>query len=90
MLGLTAYIDESGDSNDPKCRYFGMAGLCAPEDKWSAFDEKWNAILSEHCGGHWFHMKDFAHRYGVFKGWDDGCIKVNGVESNRLHTKKQI
>lgn len=71
MLGLTAYFDESGDANDPTRRFMGIAGLCAPEEKWTAFDEKWQAILDDQCGGKWFHMELFAAREGIFKGWDE-------------------
>ena len=71
MLGLTAYFDESGDADDPRSRFVGLAGLCAPEAAWSTFHEKWQAILDDQCEGEWFHMELFAHRQGTFAGWDE-------------------
>jgi hypothetical protein len=70
MLGLTAYFDESGHADDPRCRFVGVGGLCAPLATWEAFDEKWQEILNEQCGGHPFHMKAFSFGEGHFKGWD--------------------
>jgi hypothetical protein len=71
VLGLTAYFDGSGDADDPKCRFVGVGGLCAPEAEWRAFDKKWQAILDHQCSGVWFHMEQFASREGVFKGWNE-------------------
>jgi hypothetical protein len=71
MLELTAYFDESGDANDPKCQFVGMGGLCAPADNWAAFDEKWRAILDDQSEGEWFHMELFAARKGVYEGWGE-------------------
>jgi hypothetical protein len=69
MLGLSAYFDESGHSEDPRCRFVGMGGLVAPEAAWTEFEPKWQAALDEHCGGHPFHMNDFAPGYGIYAGW---------------------
>src|SRR5271170_6582572 len=72
MLGLSAYFDESGDAEDPKCHFVGMAGLVAPSKAWEDFDGKWQAILDEHCGGKPFHAKDFAYQSEPFNGWAKG------------------
>jgi hypothetical protein len=69
MLGLSAYFDESGHSEDPHCRFVGMGGLIAPESAWTEFEQKWQAVLDDQCEGHWFHMKDFASGYGIYAGW---------------------
>ncbi|HSY01391.1 MAG TPA: hypothetical protein VK819_04530 [Acidobacteriaceae bacterium] len=69
MLGLSAYFDESGHSEDARCRFVGMGGLIAPESAWTEFEKKWQAVLDEQCEGHWFHMKDYAPGYGIYEGW---------------------
>jgi hypothetical protein len=71
MLGLTAYFDESGHSEDEKCRFVGMGGLCAPCDAWTEFDGKWQAILDEHCEGKPFHATVFANQQKPFDGWKE-------------------
>lgn len=71
MIGLKAYMDESGHSHDPNCRFVGLGGLCASEESWNIFSEKWQSILDDQCGGAWFHMKDFAVRAGTYKGWNE-------------------
>src|ERR1700722_9033632 len=71
MLGLSAYFDESGHSEDGKCRFVGMGGLCAPTAAWSEFDGKWQAVLDEHCEGKPFHATDFANQQEPFKGWKE-------------------
>ena len=69
MLELTAYFDESGHSDDPKCRFVGIGGLCAPLDNWVSFDQKWQAILDEKCDGVPFHMNKFARGEEPFNDW---------------------
>lgn len=71
MLGITAYFDESGHSEDEKCRFVGMGGLCAPSSSWEGFDGKWQSILDEYCEGKPFHATDFANQTGPFKGWEE-------------------
>jgi hypothetical protein len=71
MLGLTAYFDESGHSEDEKCRFVGMGGLCAPASAWFEFDGKWQAILDEYCEGKPFHATDFANQQEPFKEWEE-------------------
>jgi hypothetical protein len=69
MVGLTAYFDESGHSDDSKCRFVGMGGLCAPLEAWEKFDEKWQSILDAQCGGEPFHMNKFSAHEDPYKGW---------------------
>jgi len=71
MLGLSAYFDESGHVDDPRCNFVGLGGLCAPEAHWVKFHEKWQAILDDQCDGRWFHMEAFANRVGIFEGWEE-------------------
>jgi hypothetical protein len=71
MLMLTAYMDESGHSADPRSRYVGIGGLIAEEKAWERFESEWSTALADagiHGG---FHMKDFAHRMGHYQGWDE-------------------
>jgi len=70
MLGLTAYFDESGHADHPKCRFVGMGGLCAPSAAWENFDVKWQAILDEKCDGRPFHMNKFSFQEDQFVGWE--------------------
>ena len=71
MLRLSAYFDESGHSEDEKCRFVGMGGLWAPSSAWEDFDGKWQAILDKHCEGKPFHATDFAYQSEPFKGWEE-------------------
>lgn len=70
MLGLSAYMDETGHSQDERQRFNGMAGLIAPSDSWGKLASKWNATLKD-FGIPFFHMKDFAQSKGFFKGWNE-------------------
>jgi hypothetical protein len=73
MLFMTAYFDESGDSEDPTKNFMGMAGFIAPAAVWKQVEEEWDAVINapEFALNEYFHMKDFAHNKGQFKeGWD--------------------
>jgi len=71
MLGVTTYFDESGHSEDEKCRFVGIGGLCAPTAAWTEFDGNWQAVLDEYCEGKPFHATDFANQQEHFKGWKE-------------------
>ena len=71
LLGLSAYFDESGHSEDEKCRFVGMGGLLAPASAWDEFDPKWQAILDKFCEGNPFHATDFANQQEPFNGWTE-------------------
>ena len=69
LLALTGYFDETGHADDPVLHFAGMAGFVAPHGAWINFENQWsdtlkNALLTEP-----FHMKDYAHSLGQFKGW---------------------
>jgi hypothetical protein len=70
---LKAFMDESGDSVDPFCKFVGMGGVIADTDKWASFEVAWRAALDEFIGGHPFHMKEFVcvPGIGVYKGWEE-------------------
>lgn len=72
MLFMTAYFDESGDSEDPTRHFMGMAGFVAPAEVWKQVESDWDAVANdpEFALTEYFHMKDFAHSQGQFKGWD--------------------
>ena len=72
MLFLTAYFDESGDFNDPKKNFTGMAGFIAPAAIWQQVEEKWDAIVKrpEYDLKKYVHMKEMAHCQGQFMGWE--------------------
>ena len=44
-VALYGYFDESGSSKDPNTHCFVIAGCVAETQNWSAFDERWSAIL---------------------------------------------
>ncbi|HUS12562.1 MAG TPA: DUF3800 domain-containing protein [Pyrinomonadaceae bacterium] len=70
MVMLTAYMDETGHSQDEKQRFNGMAGLLAPTWRWEELEPKWKQTLKDFkisC----FHMKDFANRKREFEGWHE-------------------
>jgi hypothetical protein len=68
MLMLNTYLDETGHSKDELQKFVGMAGLIAPEAYWTYLEGEWKGIL-RFFNIPYFHMKEFAHSEGVFKGW---------------------
>ena len=51
MLGLTAYMDETGHSGDTS--YVGMAGLVAPSSRWVVFENDWKVDLTGDSRAKW-------------------------------------
>jgi hypothetical protein len=68
MMMLTAYLDESGHSQDQKVRFMGMAGLIATSEYWQHYEREWKRVLKDFQIPY-FHMKEYAHSVGVFAGW---------------------
>lgn len=67
-MKLTAYLDESGHSQDQRVRFMGMAGLIATTHYWQHYEREWKKVLKNfHVP--YFHMKEYAHSVGVFAGW---------------------
>lgn len=65
----TAYMDETGHSDDPRFHFAGMAGFVAPAKLWKVLGKYWEKVLSMFHLTEPFHMKDFAHSQGQFKDW---------------------
>jgi hypothetical protein len=78
MLLLTAYMDESGHSADPNTNFAAMAGFVAPFEIFRVAGEIWDKTIKKspfELKGP-FHMKDFAHFEGEFKGWSEDKRKA--------------
>jgi hypothetical protein len=71
MSSLIAYMDESGHAKHPQSRFVGMGGLVADCCSWKQLEVEWRAALEEAGINGAFHMRDFAHRRGEFKGWNE-------------------
>jgi hypothetical protein len=74
MAIFSAYMDETGHSQDEGQRFVGIAGLIAPVANWEAFERKWKATLKVFKLPY-FHMKEFAHSTQTFKGWGSSEAK---------------
>jgi hypothetical protein len=77
MLLLTAYMDETGHSEDKKLHFAGMAGFVAPFKRWECFALQWQKILDDAGLKEPFHMKEFAQFRGQFE------IEWNGPENKQ-------
>jgi Protein of unknown function (DUF3800) len=67
---LHGYFDETGHSSDVRQSFNGMAGFLAQSSQWDRLEHKWKATLKLFQIP-FFHMKDFAHSTGHFKGWNE-------------------
>jgi hypothetical protein len=63
---LTAYFDESGTQGSSPILV--VAGLVSESKQWLKFSNEWARAL-ERANAPYFHMKEFAHGVGAFKGW---------------------
>jgi hypothetical protein len=57
MLKLTAYMDETGHSQDQRSRLNGMAGLMTKEENWLVYEREWGKIL-KHFKIPYIHMTE--------------------------------
>jgi hypothetical protein len=89
MALLTGYYDETGDTKDLSQKFIGMAGFVAPAENWEILERKWKVILKEFKVPY-FHMKEFAHSLGVFKGWKDQKTKRERIFTSLLKTIAEI
>lgn len=64
----TVCFDESGTDDASKAAV--VAGFVSNVSQWEAFTEKWVDVLKQ-AGLDYFHMVDFAHNKGQFKGWTE-------------------
>jgi hypothetical protein len=67
---FTCYYDESGTRRDPNTPAVVVAGLVASDQQWSKIVGEWETVLRDE-GVARFHMRDFAHSKGEFKGWPE-------------------
>jgi hypothetical protein len=65
---LAAYYDESG--TDGHSRSVVVAAYVSTVSQWERFQREWQGALSAEQVTV-FHMKDFAHRRGEFRGWEE-------------------
>lgn len=71
---LSAYFDESGIHQGS--RVYVVAGLLAPPRQWERFTIEWQRVLDSEDIPE-FHMAEFSHRAGIFKGWTrERCDKL--------------
>jgi len=64
------FLDGSGKSDDPHCRFLTLAGILAEAPVWNEWAERWRKILGEY-GVEYSHMKElFQKTKGPFQSWD--------------------
>jgi hypothetical protein len=59
MVGLRAYLDDSGDGDSPDETHLTIGGFLAEHDGWRHFEPRWKALLDD-CGLPYLHMKEFG------------------------------
>jgi hypothetical protein len=75
MMILKAYLDNSGEENDPQHRVCSIAGYVTTVNKWRKFYKLWKQTLTLYKVPY-LHMKEFAHNIGPFE-------KFKNNEENR-------
>ena len=65
MAVFKAYVDDSGDTNDPKHSACSIAGFVGTVQNWMEFENRWEGLL-EKFRIPWLHMRDFAHHRPPF------------------------
>jgi hypothetical protein len=65
---LIGFLDESGHSSATE--FFALAAFVAKDADWATFDRLWRDALRD-SGAPYLHMREFAHRVGVFRGWTE-------------------
>jgi hypothetical protein len=61
-------MDESGRFESTT--YVGMSACFGLAHDWAAFDDRWRKALADNLAPY-LHMREFAHRRGPFKGWEE-------------------
>lgn len=87
MASLAVYFDESGIHGGSPIVV--VAGIIASTKQWQRFDGDWRHILRSE-GITIFHMKDFAHSQGEFRGWNTGrkeSFIKSLIETIKAHTR---
>ena len=68
---LEMYLDGSGKSDDPQCRFLTLAGVMAEETVWNEWAARWRKVLDEY-GVEYSHMRELFQRdKGPFRDWDN-------------------
>ena len=77
-MAFFAYVDCSGDANDPNIRVITVAGYIAHEGQWAIFEERWTSVLQS-FGVDALHMKEYAHsaKGSQFENWRSDTKKRN-------------
>lgn len=89
MALLTAYYDETGSAKDINQKFVGMAGFVSTSEEWEILERKWKFILKEFKVPY-FHMKEYAHSEGVFKGWKGKEEKRRRIFGSLLKTIAEV
>jgi hypothetical protein len=66
MAAYKAYVDDSGDAEDPSHSACSIAGFLGTVDQWTEFENQW-AILLAHFRIPYLHMREFAHHLRKLK-----------------------
>lgn len=67
---LTAYMDETGHSQDQHSKFNGMAGLITKEESWLVYEREWAKLL-KYFKIPYVHMTEQE----LYKGWSDAKKK---------------
>jgi hypothetical protein len=72
MAILTMYVDESY-SHPPQPLIYTIAGYVSEDWRWKRFETEWDKALKAYGFDDDipFHMKDFAHKKGIYKDWPE-------------------
>ena len=65
MAILKAYLDDSGNPNDPQHSVLTVAGYLSTADGWSWFETHWPKVMEKH-GVPYLHMRELWDRNGDF------------------------
>lgn len=69
MVMLNVYFDETGHGDDPNTKYLGIVGCMQRAEDWIELEKEWANVLKTFGELPYFHMNEFAHSDGIFKGW---------------------
>lgn len=84
---MTGFVDESGHSSATE--FFALAAFVAEDADWATFEDLWRQALAQ-SRAPYLHMREFAHRVGVFQGWTEdqrrqllaGCVAaINSIRA---------
>jgi hypothetical protein len=65
MAVAKAYVDDSGNADDPQHSACSIAGFVGTADQWTEFERRWS-ILLDGFGLPYLHMREFAHHLPPF------------------------